>query len=172
MILGILRETKQGESRVICTPQEVAAITAAGHTVYAQRGCGARAGFPDEAYEAAGALLATAAQEVFAVCDMVAKVKEFTPEEWPLIRKGQLLLGCLHPAANPAEVDALLPDGPGRVVVQGTDADLPAVVLRLLRKNRIADLAVGYVPVAASAATELWGLPVGEEAVEIAFAGR
>ena len=38
MILGILRETKQGESRVICTPQEVAAITAAGHTVYAQRG--------------------------------------------------------------------------------------------------------------------------------------
>ena len=42
MILGILRETKLGESRVICTPQEVAAITAAGHTVYAQRGCGAR----------------------------------------------------------------------------------------------------------------------------------
>ncbi len=111
MILGILRETKQGESRVICTPQEVAAITAAGHTVYAQRGCGARAGFPDEAYEAAGALLASTAQELFAVCDMVAKVKEFTPEEWPLIRKGQLLLGCLHPAANPAEVDALLESG-------------------------------------------------------------
>ena len=111
MILGILRETKLGESRVICTPQEVAAITAAGHTVYAQRGCGARAGFLDEAYEAAGALLATTAQEVFAVCDMVAKVKEFTPEEWPLIRKGQLLLGCLHPAANPAEVDALLESG-------------------------------------------------------------
>ena len=70
------------------------------------------------------------------------------------------------------DVDPLLADTTDRIVVHGTDADLAAVVLRLLRKNRIADLAVGYVPVAASAATELWGLPVGEEAVEIAFEGR
>lgn len=45
---------KAGENRVICTPQEVRAITDAGHTVYAQRGCGERAGFSDKAYEAAG----------------------------------------------------------------------------------------------------------------------
>ena len=42
MILGILRETKKGENRVICTPKEVETITSAGHTVYAQRGCGER----------------------------------------------------------------------------------------------------------------------------------
>ena len=54
MILGILRETKKGENRVICTPKEVETITTAGHTVYAQRGCGERAGFSDEAYESAG----------------------------------------------------------------------------------------------------------------------
>ena len=111
MILGILRETKKGESRVICTPKEVETITTAGHTVYAQRGCGERAGFSDEAYESAGALLTDSVQELFKVCDMVAKVKEFTPEEWPLIRTGQLLLGCLHPAANPEEVDALMKSG-------------------------------------------------------------
>ena len=112
MILGILRETKKGENRVICTPKEVETITTAGHTVYAQRGCGERAGFSDEAYESAGALLTDSVQELFKVCDMVAKVKEFTPEEWPLIRTGQLLLGCLHPAANPEEVDALMKSGP------------------------------------------------------------
>ena len=111
MILGILRETKKGENRVICTPKEVETITSAGHTVYAQRGCGERAGFSDEAYESAGALLTDSVQELFKVCDMVAKVKEFTPEEWPLIRTGQLLLGCLHPAANPEEVDALMKSG-------------------------------------------------------------
>ena len=111
MILGILRETKKGENRVICTPKEVETITSAGHTVYAQRGCGERAGFSDEAYEAAGALLTNSVQELFKVCDMVAKVKEFTPEEWPLIRTGQLLLGCLHPAANPEEVNALMKSG-------------------------------------------------------------
>ena len=91
MVLGILRETKKGENRVICTPKEVETITSAGHTVYAQRGCGERAGFSDEAYESAGALLTDSVQELFKVCDMVAKVKEFTPEEWPLIRTGQLL---------------------------------------------------------------------------------
>ena len=111
MILEILRETKKGENRVICTPKEVETITTAGHTVYAQRGCGERAGFSDEAYESAGALLTDSVQELFKVCDMVAKVKEFTPEEWPLIRTGQLLLGCLHPAANPEEVDALMKSG-------------------------------------------------------------
>ena len=111
MILGILRETKKGENRVICTPKEVETITSAGHAVYAQRGCGERAGFSDEAYESAGALLTDSVQELFKVCDMVAKVKEFTPEEWPLIRTGQLLLGCLHPAANPEEVDALMKSG-------------------------------------------------------------
>ena len=78
MILGILRETKKGESRVICTPKEVKTITTAGHTVYAQRGCGERAGFSDEAYESAGALLTDSVQELFKVCDMVAKVQEFT----------------------------------------------------------------------------------------------
>ena len=78
MILGILRETKKGENRVICTPKEVETITTAGHTVYAQRGCGERAGFSDEAYESAGALLTDSVQELFKVCDMVAKVKEFT----------------------------------------------------------------------------------------------
>ena len=93
MILGILRETKKGENRVICTPKEVETITSAGHTVYAQRGCGERVGFSDEAYEAAGALLTDSVQELFKICDMVAKVKEFTPEEWPLVRTGQLLLG-------------------------------------------------------------------------------
>ena len=91
MILGILRETKKGENRVICTPKEVETITTAGHTVYAQRGCGERAGFSDEAYESAGALLTDSVQELFKVCDMVAKVKEFTPEEWPLIRTDPLL---------------------------------------------------------------------------------
>ncbi|MFR9730456.1 hypothetical protein ACL03H_14625 [Saccharopolyspora sp. MS10] len=77
----------------------------------------------------------------------------------------------VSPSPGKAEVDPLLPDGPGRVVVQGTDADLAAVVLRLLRRNRVGDLAVGYVPVAESPATRLWGLPVGPEAVRLAFEG-
>ncbi|GAA4854191.1 hypothetical protein GCM10025787_42670 [Saccharopolyspora rosea] len=60
------------------------------------------------------------------------------------------------------DVDPLLADTTDRIVVHGTDADLAAVVLRLLRKNRLADLVVGYVPVADSPASRLWGLRVGD----------
>ena len=55
-------------------------------------------------------------------------------------------------------VDPLLPEGAGHVLVHGTDADFAAVVLRLLRRNRLTDLCVGYVPAAGSPAAELWGL--------------
>ena len=81
MRLGILKEEKRGEHRVICTPNEVRSITAAGHEVLVREGCGRAAGFPDAAYAAAGAQVVCGAKEVFARCELVAKVKEFTEEE-------------------------------------------------------------------------------------------
>lgn len=48
MTFGILKDIKEGEYRVICTPVEVATIVAAGHTVLAQRDCGLGAGFSNE----------------------------------------------------------------------------------------------------------------------------
>jgi len=108
MIYGILKDTKEGESRVISTPVEVKSIVAAGHRVLAEHNCGKAAGFSDEQYEAAGARIVFSAKELWANSDMVAKVKEFTPAEYSMIRKGQILLGCIHPAGHPEEVDALL----------------------------------------------------------------
>lgn len=108
MIYGILKDVKEGEYRVISTPAEVKSIVAAGHVVWAQHDCGAKAGFPDEKYEEAGARIVYSAEEMWRGCDMVAKVKEFTSEEYPLMREGQIILGCIHPAGHPEEVDAIL----------------------------------------------------------------
>ena len=108
MIYGILKDTKDGEYRVISTPNEVKSIVAAGHTVLAQHDCGRSAGFDDEKYREAGAQIIDTAEEIWAKADMVAKVKEFTKEEYPLIREGQIILGCIHPAGHPEEVEALL----------------------------------------------------------------
>src|SRR5665811_542726 len=108
MIFGVLKDIKVGENRVICTPNEVRTIISHGHKVLAQSGCGANAGFPDDKYEEAGALIVNTAQEIYLGCDMVAKVKEFEPEEFELIREDQILLGCIHPAGHPEEVDALV----------------------------------------------------------------
>jgi len=108
MVFGILKDRKEGEHRVICTPMEVRSIVGAGHTVYAQKGCGAGAGFPDEKYEEAGATILETEAELFEQCDFVAKVKEIEPEEYDLLREDTMLYCCIHPAAHPEEVQALL----------------------------------------------------------------
>ncbi|MGQ0840337.1 hypothetical protein [Actinokineospora sp.] len=73
-------------------------------------------------------------------------------------------------------VDPLLQTVDGRrVVVYGTDADLAAVVLRLMRTERLADIPVGYLPVdpGRSAIPELWGLPTDPgRLAEVAVAGE
>lgn len=108
MKYGILKDIKEGEFRVISTPAEVRSIVAAGHEVWAQRDCGKMAGFSNEKYEEAGAKIVDTATEIWANCDMVAKVKEFTPVEYPLMREGQIILGCIHPAGHPEEVEEIL----------------------------------------------------------------
>ncbi len=108
MIYGVLKDTKEGEYRVISTPTEVKTIINRGHRVFVQRGCGIAAGFPDGKYSEAGATIADTMEEIYSSCDIVAKVKEFTPLDFPFIRENQILLSCIHPAANPEEVDALL----------------------------------------------------------------
>ena len=61
-----------------------------------------------------------------------------------------------------------------RLVVCGTDADLAAVVLRLLRTDVVATVPVGYVPSSASSAVaRLWGLPtVPSTAADLALRGE
>lgn len=71
-----------------------------------------------------------------------------------------------------SDVDPLLKAGDlERVVVHGTDADLAAVVVRLVRTERLTDLPVGYVPVARehSAVARLWQLP--PDPVDVALTG-
>ena len=49
MRYGILKDIKEGEYRVITTPNEVKTIVAHGHEVWAESDCGKAAGFPNEA---------------------------------------------------------------------------------------------------------------------------
>src|SRR5690348_3486224 len=66
-----------------------------------------------------------------------------------------------------ADVDPVLDEHePRRIAVAGTDADLAAVLLRLLRTERLG-VEVAYLPAAASPATRAWGLPTGRAAVDL-----
>ncbi len=106
MRIGCPKERKPGESRVALTPASVAALVAHGHSVVMEHGAGEASGFPDSAYVAVGAELADASRVWEA--DLVVKVKEPLPEEFPRISSRTLLFGFLHLAANRALAERLI----------------------------------------------------------------
>ena len=106
--IGVLKDIKSGEFRVVMTPSEAGELVSEGISVYVASGAGAKAGFDDEAYAAKGAVIKETNEEIWAECDMIVKVKEIEPSEYDLIREGQTIFTCIHPAAHREEVDVLL----------------------------------------------------------------
>ncbi len=91
MIVGVPKEIKRDEYRVAILPVGVEEMVRAGHKVLVERAAGIGSGLADEEYEKHGAELIGSAGEVFGRADMILKVKEPLPSEWPLVRSGQIL---------------------------------------------------------------------------------
>jgi alanine dehydrogenase len=111
MTIGVPKEIKEQESRVGLLPSTARTLTSRGHTVLVEKGAGVGSGYPDEQYVEAGAQIVGTAKEVFQPADMIVKVKEPLPAEWPLLRKGQILFTYLHLAASKPLTEALLNSG-------------------------------------------------------------
>ncbi|MEL7431416.1 MAG: alanine dehydrogenase [Chlamydiota bacterium] len=108
MKIGIPKEVKNHEYRVGLTPEAVRMFTKAHHEVFVEKGAGVAIGFTDALYEKAGAKILATKEEVYATAEMIIKVKEPQPEEYPLLRKGQVLFSYLHLAADPKLAEALV----------------------------------------------------------------
>ena len=108
MKVGCVKEIKNNEFRVGMTPDNVKSYVAAGHEVYIEKGAGVGSGFQDAEYEAAGAKMIDTAKEVWDTVEMMIKVKEPLPEEYPLFHEGLILYTYLHLAADKPQTDALL----------------------------------------------------------------
>jgi alanine dehydrogenase len=111
MIIGVPKEIKGQEYRVALLPSAAYQLVKRGHQVIVERGAGAGAGYPDADYEQAGAKLAADHTAIFQQADMIVKVKEPQPSEYPLLRKGQILFTYLHLAASRPLTDGLLNSG-------------------------------------------------------------
>ncbi|HEX5050949.1 MAG TPA: alanine dehydrogenase [Planctomycetota bacterium] len=111
MIIGVPKEIKAQENRVGAVPAMVLDLASAGHTVLVQQGAGLGAGIPDEAFTKVGARMVAGAAEVYGQADMIVKVKEPLPAEYPLIKKGQVLFTYFHFAAARELTEAMLKSG-------------------------------------------------------------
>jgi alanine dehydrogenase len=111
MKIGIPKEIKDKENRVACTPGGVRMLAGQGHQLLVETNAGVGSGFPDSAYQEAGARMIPKAADIFADADMIMKVKEPQPSEYPMLRKGQILFTYLHLAAEPELAKALMKQG-------------------------------------------------------------
>lgn len=110
MLVGIPKEIKNHEYRIGATPNYVSALVRLGHTVLVEHNAAIEIGFTDKQYEAAGAKIVSSPKEVYEA-EMIIKVKEPQPSEYPLLKKGQILYTFLHLAPDPVQTKALLDAG-------------------------------------------------------------
>ncbi len=111
MLIGVPKEIKTEEYRVGLTPGAVRELVQRGQSVIVETNAAHTIGIDDADFEAAGATIAGAADEVFARADMIVKVKEPQPSEFGLLREDQILFTYLHLAPDPAQTEALIKSG-------------------------------------------------------------
>lgn len=96
MIIGIPKEIKNNENRVSLTPAGVNEMKKNGHTIYIQHTAGEGSGFSDQDYEEAGGQILATIEDVYAIAEMIIKVKEPIASEYALIKKDQLVFTYFH----------------------------------------------------------------------------
>ena len=111
MIIGVPKEIKSDEYRVALIPVGAMELSRAGHRVLVEAGAGQGSGIADDEYGQNGAEIVATPEEIWKRADMVVKVKEPMPKEWPLMREGQTVFTYFHFAADEALTAAVVRSG-------------------------------------------------------------
>ncbi len=106
MKIGALTEIFAGENRVAMTPDSALQLVKLGHTACVQAGAGAKAGFSDALYAAAGVEVLPNAAAVVDAADVIVKVRGPEAGELAAMRDGQTLISFFWPAQNADLLDA------------------------------------------------------------------
>ena len=187
MLIGVPCEIKDHEYRVGVIPEGVRVLRSAGHRVLVQNSAGARVGFGDDEYVAAGAEMVPEARAAYSA-DLIVKVKELQPAEFALLHPGQVLFCYHHFAPDPALLQAMLDAGVSCVAyetVTASNGSLPLLIPMSQIAGRLAPQAgawalqmanggsgvlLGGVPgVAPARVTIIGGGTVGEGAARVAI---
>jgi len=145
--VGVPKEVKNHEYRVAITPAGVNELTRHGHEVFVETSAGEGSSIPDEEFVSAGAKILGSADDVWATCDLILKVKEPIESEYHQMREGQMLFTYLHLAASRPCTEALLERGVTGIAyetVQTADSALPLLAPMSEVAGRLAPQAGAY----------------------------
>ena len=191
MLIGVPKEIKTHEHRVGLTTASVSELMYRGHRVIVETGAGLAIGQDDAAYRRAGAEIVAGPADVFARAELLIKVKEPQPQEYGLLREGQVLFTYLHLAPDPDQARALLDSGCTAIAyetVTGPGGTLPLLAPMSEVAGRLsiqagahclekeqggAGVLLGGVPgVEAARVTVIGGGVVGSNAIRVAMGMR
>jgi alanine dehydrogenase len=108
MKIGILKEIKPSENRVILIPREVELLIADGHEIFVENGAGAYSSFDDIEYEAAGANILPTSEKIFKNAELILKIQAPMPVEQELYEEHHISFSYLFLANNSKLVNSLL----------------------------------------------------------------
>ncbi|MCH8828951.1 MAG: Re/Si-specific NAD(P)(+) transhydrogenase subunit alpha [Planctomycetes bacterium] len=113
MMIGVPRETFDGEQRVALVPSSVPSLLKSGFSVLVETGAGQSAGFPDEQYSEQGARMTASRRELFAESSLILQVRaaganlSAAEDDLPLFRDGQIVIAACDPLSEPEALRSL-----------------------------------------------------------------
>jgi H+-translocating NAD(P) transhydrogenase subunit alpha len=105
VLIGILKETCPGETRVALMPESLKGLRAQGIEIAVEAGAGVTAGAADSAYVEAGAVITTDREELLAKADVLPMVNAPEAADQARLKPGAVVIGFLRPLDTP---DALM----------------------------------------------------------------
>jgi alanine dehydrogenase len=108
MKIGLLKEIKTSEQRVLLIPGDVQKLTEGGHEVYVENGAGVYSNFDDSSYESVGAKILPTSEKIFQTVKFLLKVQAPTPIEYELYLPEHISFSFLHLPNNSDRLNALL----------------------------------------------------------------
>lgn len=106
MVIGVPKETVKNENRVALSPDTISKLIKLGFEIHIEKDAGANAGFTDQAYTDAGAVISKDSKSLYSSSDLILKVQKPSPEEIKQMKNGTYLISFFFPLINPDLVKA------------------------------------------------------------------
>jgi len=104
LLLGILKESAPGESRVALLPGSLKSLIAQGTSVLVESGAGEGAGASDKAYADAGATVTADRASILSTADLLPMVNAPAADDQTKLKPGVVVIGFLRPLDAPGEL--------------------------------------------------------------------
>jgi alanine dehydrogenase len=111
MNIGLLKEVKSFENRVMLVPNAVKELVEHGNTICLESGAGKASGYNDKSYESAGATILPSSEKVFSKTELILKIQAPMPVEYDLFTEKHMCFCYLLPLNNPERLQSLLKSG-------------------------------------------------------------